>query len=66
MCAYLGGLVFGGSEEAEAVRRELDIVDLVIELVGLDVLQLFTGLRIVSALVHRARIKKSIPWGRTG
>ena len=53
MWAYLGGLVFGGSKEAGAVRGELNVVDLVVELVGLDILQLVTGLRIVSALVHR-------------
>ena len=43
-CAYLGGLVLGGSDEVGAVGGELDVVDLVVELVGLDVLQLLTGL----------------------
>ena len=41
---YLGGLVLGGSDEVGAVGGELDVVDLVVELVGLDVLQLLTGL----------------------
>ena len=41
---YLGGLVLGGGDEVGAVLRELDVVDLVVELVGLDVLQLLTGL----------------------
>lgn len=42
--AYLGRLVFGCGEEVGAVTGELDIVDLVVELVGLDGLELFTGL----------------------
>jgi hypothetical protein len=42
--AYLGRLVFGGGDEVGAVGRELEVVDLVVELVGLDVLQLVTGL----------------------
>jgi hypothetical protein len=42
---YLGRLVLGGSEEVGAVGGELEIVDLVVELVGLDVLQLLTGLK---------------------
>jgi hypothetical protein len=42
---YLGGLVLGGSEEVGAVGGELEIVDLVVELVGLDVFQLLTGLK---------------------
>lgn len=42
--AYLGGLVFRGGKEVAAVGRELNVVDLLVELVRLDVFQLFTGL----------------------
>lgn len=43
-CAYLSRLVLGSGEEVGAVGRELDVVDLVVELVDLDVGQLVTGL----------------------
>ncbi len=42
--AYLGGLVFRGGKEVAAVGRELNVVDLLVELVCLDAFQLFTGL----------------------
>lgn len=41
---YFGRFVFRGGDEVGAVGGELDVVDLVVELVGLDVLQLLTGL----------------------
>lgn len=47
---YLGGLVFAGSDEVGPVSVELDVVDLVVEFVGLDVFELFTGLQIVNIL----------------
>jgi len=68
-CAYLGGLVFRGGKEVGTVRGELDVVDLVVELVGLDVLQLLTGLRNTSvrpSFVGDWRSEVSLPSGRTG
>lgn len=44
--AYLGSLVFRSGKEIGAVTGELDVIDLVVELVGLDVLQLLAGLDI--------------------
>ena len=41
---HLGGLVFRCGKEVGTVGGELDVVDLVVELVGLDVLNLITGL----------------------
>jgi hypothetical protein len=54
--AYLGRLVFGSGDEVGAVGRELEVVDLVVELVGLDVLQLVTGLDWKWLLVFRSRL----------
>lgn len=57
--AYLGRLVFGGGDEVGAVGRELEVVDLVVELVGLDVLQLVTGLHWVVSLPVKIPITQS-------
>ena len=46
--AYLGSLVLGSGDEVGAVGGELDVVNLVVELVGLDVLQLLARLILVN------------------
>ena len=49
---YLGRLVFGCGDEVGAVTGELNVVDLMVELVGLDVLDLVTGLEKRSVLAY--------------
>ena len=70
---YLGGLVFRGGDKVGTVSVELDVVDLVVEFVGLDVLELFTGLQTFSqksspniTLPEKKKKKKYTPSSHTG
>lgn len=47
---YLCGLVSGGGDKVCAVCGELNVVDLKVELVGLDVFQLFARLSVVQSV----------------
>lgn len=53
--AYLGGLVLGGSDEAESVGGHLEIGNCGVEFVDLDVLDDFSGLEMVSVLRLKCR-----------
>lgn len=65
---YLCGLVSGGGDKVCAVCGELNVVDLKVELVRLDVFQLFARLSVVQSVSWSwiLRDEVCIPWHHTG
>lgn len=63
---YFGGFVSRCGDKVCAVRGELNVVDLKVELVGLDVFQLFARLFQSVSESFMPEYRVDIPWHRTG